>query len=434
MRSALRFPMLAAAGLVASSGAAIAQDQAVAAPIPPQIAQQLDVQQDVGVLDRLRPAYDAKGIPIGGFRLFPQLEVSSAYDDNVYLLPSAASDEVFSEIGSARLVSEWGRHFVELYSGVNNYNYATFSALNLTDWDVGSDGRYDVARGVSVSAAGSYGEYHEPLYSPNTLGTQAAPNRFYKGHAESTAVYQPNRLGFGAGFSYDRYDFSNAPLVGGGVVDNADRDEDEYQAYARSTYDFSPGYSAFVKASYDSRSFDQILDRDGFHRASTGYRGDAGVDLQITNLLRGEVYLGYLEQHFDQHQVTPLKNIDGLDFGAQLDWYATQLMTVHLTASHQISDVTLANVSASDDEIVKLSADYELGYNIVAGGYGGYTHSKLEGITRADDYPTAGVSLKYLVDNHFSADLSYSYRDRSSNVTGVNFTDNIIRFGITGHI
>ena len=66
----------------------------MAAPIPPQIAQQLDVQQDVGVLDRLRPAYDAKGIPIGGFRLFPQLEVSSAYDDNVYLLPSAASDGV----------------------------------------------------------------------------------------------------------------------------------------------------------------------------------------------------------------------------------------------------------------------------------------------------------------------------------------------------
>ena len=190
-----------------------------------------------------------------------------------------------------------------------------------------------------------------------------------------------------------------------------------------------------MKASYDSRSFDQILDRDGFHRASTGYRGDAGVDLQITNLLRGEVYLGYLEQHFDQHQVTPLKNIDGLDFGAQLDWYATQLMTVHLTASHQISDVTLANVSASDDEIVKLSADYELGYNIVAGGYGGYTHSKLEGITRADDYPSRRCRpWKYLVDNHFSADLSYSYRDRSSNVTGVNFTDNIIRFGITGHI
>ena len=31
--------------------------------------------QDVGVMDRARPEYDAKGIPLGGFRLFPSLDV-----------------------------------------------------------------------------------------------------------------------------------------------------------------------------------------------------------------------------------------------------------------------------------------------------------------------------------------------------------------------
>ena len=45
--------------------------------------------QAVGVLERERPAYDAKGIPLGGFRLYPRLNFDTAYDDNVFRLPAA---------------------------------------------------------------------------------------------------------------------------------------------------------------------------------------------------------------------------------------------------------------------------------------------------------------------------------------------------------
>jgi hypothetical protein len=391
-------------------------------------------RQAVGVLERDRPAYDAKGIPLGGFRLYPRLNFDTAFDDNVFRLPAAQSDWYFRETPTLRLRSQWGQHFMEVYGGADNYNYARFSSLDLTDWNLGAAGRYDIARGISVAGTNTYGEYHEALYSPNTVGNQISPTRFHKNHSEITASYHPASLGIGAGFSVDRLTYASVPLLGGGLVSNKDRNQKEYQAYVRAFYDFSPGYTAFVKAAYDSRVYDQFFSRSGFHRSSNGFRLDGGVELQLTNLIEGEIFVGYLEQHYAQNVPTPLQNISGLDYGAQLNWYPTQLMTVHLTASHTVSDSIISGVSASEDDTGKLSAEYELGYNLIAQAYGGYTHSRLQGSSRSDDYPSAGINLKYLMNEYLSANLSYDYDERSSTVPSANYRDNMISFRITGHI
>jgi uncharacterized protein (PEP-CTERM system associated) len=109
-------------------------------------------------------------------------------------------------------------------------------------------------------------------------------------------------------------------------------------------------------------------------------------------------------------------------------------MTVHLTASHTISDSIISGVSASEDESGKLSAEYELGYNLIAQAYGEYTHSHLQGSSRSDDYPSAGINLKYLMNEYLSANLSYDYGERSSSIATANYQDNMISFRITGHI
>ncbi|MEI9989858.1 MAG: outer membrane beta-barrel protein [Rhizomicrobium sp.] len=386
--------------------------------------------QDDGVMTRHRPEYDAKGIPLGAFRLYPMLDASANYDDNVFKRPAASSDWYFEEAPSFRLMSQWGRHFLEVYGGVDNYNYSSFSHLNLTDWSVGSDGRLDISRAADLSANVSYGEYHESLSSANTVGFQASPNRYNKAHADSTARYQPNRLGFSAGASFDRYDWLNTPRVGGGILFNSDRNEDVFQGFAKVNYDFSPGYTGFVRALYNSRQFDQFLDRTGAHRSSNGYRFDAGLTVQLTHLLSGEAYLGYLTQDF----ALPLKNISGLDYGVNLDWFATPVLTVHLTGSHEVSDVTLGGVSASDDRLVKLSADYEFRRNIILQGYASYTQSSLIGSSRTDDYPGAGVGAKYLINRYMSATINYNFSKRSSNFSGVDYTDNEIAVGLSLHI
>jgi hypothetical protein len=386
--------------------------------------------EDVGVMQRSRPEYDAKGIPLGGFRLFPSLDASANYDDNVLRTPTATSDWFFEEAPSLRLQSQWGRHFLEVYGGLDNYNYASLSRLNLTDWTVGSDGRLDISRAVDLNAAASYGEYHEQLSSPNTVGFQKSPNRYDKTHAEATGRFQPNRLGFSIGGSFDRYDWLNTPEIGGGTLFNTDRNEDDYQGFAKVNYDFSPGYSGYIKGLYDSRQFDLPIDRTGVDRASHGYRVDAGVNLQITHLVAGEIFVGYLDQQFK----APLKDISGVDYGVNLDWFATPVLTVHLNGAHQINDVVLVNTSASDDKLIKLSADYEFRRNIIFTGYVSYTDSKLTGTTRDDNYPGAGIGMKYLLNEYMSANLNYNYSERSSNFPGIGYTDDTVSIGLSLHI
>jgi hypothetical protein len=390
--------------------------------------------EDVGVMDLARPEYDAKGIPLGGFRLFPTMTVSANYDDNAFRQPTAQSDWFFEETPQLRLQSQWGRHFLEIYGGADNYNYDKFGHLNLTDWTTGADGRLDISRAFTASAAGSYGEYHESLESPNTVGFQESPNRYYKGHGEVTATYQPSALGFSAGASVDRYDWLDTQEIGGGTLSNGDRNETESQAYLKSFYVFSPGYAGFIKASYDDRSFDDFFDRSHLHRASNGYRVDGGLNVQLTHLIAGEFYLGYLEQHYAQDVPTPLTNLSGLDYGVTLNWYATPVLTVRLTGSRTINDVIIDNASATDDKSIKLGADYEFRRDIIVQAHVSYIDSSFIGLSRRDEYPEAGVSVRYLMNRYMSWDLGYDYGERSSNSSGVDFKDNTVTLALNLHV
>ena len=421
---------LSAATLAVSLGAPIASHAENAGPAYIGMT-----AQDVGVMDRTRPAYDAKGIPLGGFRLYPTLNVSGSYDDNIFKRDVEQSDYIVTVSPSVRLKSQWGRHFFEIYSGLNYYNYAEYTDENLTDWNVGSDGRLDVTRAMILTVNGSYGQYHELWSAPNNVvGFQAAPNRYFQGHADVTAAYQPNRIGLILGGSFDRYNWTDTPQIGGGFLYNDDRDQYRYQGYAKVHYDFSPGYSAFIKASYDERDFDMFYDRSGLHRSSHGFRIDGGMDIQITHLVAGEIYIGYLEHSFAQNVPLPLPNFSGFDYGAELDWYISPLFTVHVSGSRQLSDVILGGVSVADNKNVAVSADYEFRPNIILQVRGSYTDSRYVGSARKDSYPSVGVGAKYLLNRYLSLDCHYTYSNRTTDNAVFEYTDNTVSVGLALHL
>jgi len=389
-------------------------------------------EQDVGVMDRARPAYDAKGTPLGGFRLFPGLDISSSYDDNVFRTNSPLSDWFFTISPGARIKSQWGRHFFEVYGGSNTYAFTKYTAENLTDWRVGADGRYDISHAANVTASASYGQQHELWSAPNNVaGFQAAPNRSWQAHVDTSATYQPDRLGIGIGGSFDNNNWTRTPLIGGGYLNNDDRDQHEYQGYARIFYDFSPGYSGYVKASYDERDFDQLTDRSGVHRSSHGFRVDGGVNLQLTHLVRGEVFVGYLSQNFAS---PALKDISGFDYGVQLDWFVSDVLTAHLSGRRTLDDVVLSGVSLADNKSVYASADYEFRPNIILQAHASYTNTTYGGSTRTDNYPGAGVGVKYLVNQYASLNLNYNYSQRSTQSSAFEYTDNTVSIGLSLHI
>jgi hypothetical protein len=160
-----------------------------------------------------------------------------------------------------------------------------------------------------------------------------------------------------------------------------------------------------------------------------GYAVDGGLDLQVTRLISGEIYVGYINQVFS----APLRDISGLDYNIQLDWLATPLLTVHLTGGRTIAPIIIPGASAADTKSIGLSADYEILRNLIMQAHGIYAEVAYPGLTRNDVTPDLGVGLKYLINRNLSADLRYDYTERQTNLAGNKFNDNMVIIGLNLH-
>ena len=398
----------------------LAAAASLAAPLPAFAG----AGQPVGVMDRPRPDYDAKGLPVGSFRLRPALDIGASYDDDVYRTATGKQHDFFYTITpSFDLKSDWSRHSFELSGAFTRYQYNSKSSENRNDWYVAGNGRLDFTRDAALDAGAYYNVLHEPRYSADEPGGAAEPTQFAMLHGGATLRYKPNRFGMELGGSYDRYDYDPTKLIGGGVFDNRDRNRDQYRAAAKAAYEFAPGYALFLRGGYDTRRFDTA---GGQARDSHGYRADAGAEMFLTHLLQGEIFVGFASQSFK----APYRDVNAVDYGAKLHWYATSLMTVHLTASRLFHDTTIAGASATDDQFASLAVDYELLRNLILQAHVDFTDSRFVGTAREDKLFETGLTAKYLINRYLSADAGYAYQHRDSTAAGQGFTDNLIRAGL----
>jgi len=384
-----------------------------------------------GVMDRPRPDFDAKGLPLGGFRLFPKLNVEVGNDDNVLRQATGAKSSLTTlEAPSFFLGSQWGRHELDLFGNAAVQQYNDLSGEDSADWTVGGSGRLDIERGTDFSATVSHGSLHEPRNSPDLPSFASEPTKYTLSHAQGALSYSPYNFGLRLGAIVDHFNYSATPVLGGGApISNTDRNRDEYDFYARASYIFSPGYAIFAQADYVAQDFDQTLDRALFHRSNSGYRAEAGLSMQVSHLVQGELFAGYLTQNYKG----TLKDVSGVNFGAAVNWFASEVLTVHLQASRTLAATTIAGASTNDNQVFGISADYEVLPNILLQGGFSHTDSVFQGVTRRDQIENERVGVTYLMNRYLSANVTFTHETRSSNSVGGAYDDNIIMGGLTLH-
>jgi hypothetical protein len=340
-------------------------------------------------------------------------------DSNVFRQEDATSDTYFVVAPRAELQSNWSRHSLNVRAWSRSTFYSKEQDENTTDWGVEASGAVDVLRALRLSLDAGHRNVHEERSSPDLPGFAKKPTEIDSTTVSAQVTYQPNRLGVSFGGSFTTLDYHSVPLIGGGTLNNDDRDRDVAVGNARVFYEFSPGYTAFISGAYESRNFDLTVDRSGFDRDSHGYRIDAGLAMMLGHLVHGQVFAGFLNQTYK----APLPDVSGFDFGARLDWYFTQKTTIRLDAARTINDTTLAGASASDDKSVRIGVDHELLYNVILHAYAGYLESSFDGIAREDEYASAGAGGDYLINRYARLNLSYDFQQRDSNVLGQDFDD-----------
>lgn len=415
MRIGRERALMLAAGVLAGSGAAFAGEPT---PTFGWINGQVPTVEDVRL--RSRPDYDALGIRMGSFTVYPSVVTSIGRDSNVFALPSddgrKTGDTYYKFKPEVFAKSNWSTHALTIYASGEFVGYGDFDQYNNFSGVVGADGIVDVSRNFRIGAGTRFERQYEAFGTGESFAKFDKPVGYdiYQGYLSANAQLQRLRVGvFG---SVRRYDYDDV-TQNGVLVDQHYRDHTTYEVATRVGYEISPSMVAFVQASNDWRDYDHS------NLSNTGFNVVGGVELQLSRLVRGEAFAGYFWRNFQDASV---RDRDGLLYGANVYWYVTPLMTLGATASRDVSETALGGSGSYTTDTIGVRADYELLRYLIVTGRLSYEHRAYNDVERTDNVVRSGVSVTYLVNRNVHLSADYTHTDSSSNLPTADYARDVV--------
>ncbi len=404
----------------------------------------LELERGETVLQRHRPEVEQLGVRAGSFLILPRIEAGATYDTNVFLTDTdTRHDWLFIVRPSVDVKSNFSSHALNFSASGDFGRYSEFDSENYDDYRVAVDGRYDIGRETALSGNLFHSRFHEGRSDPDAfasgvinpfqVGNFAEPVVYYGTGGEVALTQGFNRIHVRLSAQATNYDYNDIALVGGGKDSLEDRNRWEYGTALRVGYDLGTGYQPFVQAAYTRTDYERATDFSGRDRDANGYEFDVGAAFALNGLMTGEIFAGYLTRQYEDHQV---KDFSGLSIGGQLNWTVTQLTTISGRLARQIheTDVTLGDQLASNytRTIVALGVDHELRRNLLLNARLQWRQDDFNGIPRTDNVYTATAGATYLINRNLFLNGGYTYETRKSNVSGLDYKDNLLflRLGV----
>jgi hypothetical protein len=400
------------------------------------------------IADALVYADDATGLHVGGFTVFPSLEVGGEYISNVYRQENNSLGDYLARVRPKVAVeSGWGRHSLGLIASADIANYGNYATEDYQNFTTNLHGRLDVLRNsYAVFSGGANRQIQLRGSADDRFGN--TPTVYYDYFGKFDYFHRFNRLSVNVGHYVDYYSFNNVAAAGGSnavnlnisprtnafeeayYLHNTDRNHTVNAAHLRLGYLLRNGYEAFVRGSYLFKDYDQQKDDFGYARSSKGYRVDAGMSFDLTALLKGNVFVSYMDLHYDDPRLGDTRGMGG---GVELKWLPTRLTTVSGIFASNINETQLAGVSGYYGRTFTLEVDHELRRNVLLSARAGYGNNAYNGLQldingnssgfpqRNENYYMFGATVKYMINRHFYARAYYDYFNREVNVVTDNY-------------
>ncbi|MDB2415530.1 outer membrane beta-barrel protein [Rickettsiales bacterium] len=386
------------------------------AGIQPSIAQ----ERIENIFDKEREDYKADGVRLGAFELKPSINISETYNDNIFAVETGQTSDMITNIRPGfELSSDWSNHELVFAASGDFGLYADNDDEDYQDYSVSTDLRLDVLNETHVTAGASYDHLHEDRGSADDVNGKDPTE--YDVTTGRVGLYRGLRkFSFSLDGVVSQYDYDDVSTSTGTIIDNDDRDRDEYGFTAQVGYEIVPEYQAFIRYSANKREYDQNA---GTNRDSDGYEVVAGTAINLSGKARGEIYAGYIEQNYDN---AAFRDIDGLSFGGNLLWNPTSLTSVNLNANRSIEETTTAGASGYVATSYIATVEHELRRNILLGLDVSTTNNDYEGgsPSREDDVSSVGLRGKYLFSRRIDVGVQYNYDERDSNIVGQDYHAN----------
>ena len=383
------------------------------------------------------PAYAPIGYQIGTFTVLPSFAQSVGYDSN----PDQTSRQF--EKGSAALRTEAGVDFQSNWSASALQGSLRGAYLETPQNEAASrpaaDGtvrlRIDANRDLRIDAEGRFLVDTQRTSSPNlqvaagNLQVAAATSRpllaVYGGSLGATETF--NRLSVTLRGSVDRSEFDNARLSDGTIINQADRNLNQYSVQLRTAYEVSPDLSPFVDLLGDTRVYDVRRDTTGVRRDSDGIAFAVGASFGLARTLTGEVSAGMQHRTY----VDPsLRDINAPLVNAALVWSASPLTTVRLTAASGVTETTIPGSSGILTDVGTLEVQHDLLRNLSLVVGGSFLRNVYQGSPIRENGYSATARLDYHMTRWLTLRGTYIYQQINSTVLGSSFSENTFLLGM----
>jgi len=372
------------------------------------------------VFDRARPDYDAKGIDLGGFRLYPRAAVSESFDDNIFADENNTETDFITTTAASLLAeSEWTRHRLALEAGLRHQKFLDNSDQDRTEYLVRPSLRLDLAERSQANISAEYSRQVVGRDDPEDAGDED-PTEFDRFETGAEWIGRANRTFFGLNGQVRRDDYL--------ASSDADRDRTEYRFGLPLGYEVSAKTDVVLEPFVRWRDFDE-RDSTGADRDARAAGATVGIDTELTSLVHVNFDIGFIANDYKDSRFDD--DID-LIFAGEVVWYATGLTTVKARAARRDISTSQPGSSSKTQTDAGVELQHELMRNVLLGAELTFINDDFRDIDRVDNRGIAGVSAEYLINNYASLVANYRYEQRWSDREGQDFSRNIVTVGLRG--
>lgn len=402
-----------------------------------------EADRGVGVRDRYKAEYEPLGIRAGSFLIRPDLQVAAEYNDNVFATgANEEEDTIFRITPSVAINSDWSRNALGLRAQLVDWRHLDFDSEDRTDWSADGTGRFDIGTRSALRFQAGYQNTHESREDAGSPLSLAEPSEYTSAYGGVGFSHQFNRLQIQGDVVFRNYDFDAYKNALGGTTNQDYRDYDRVDYTGRADYALPKGGIVFVEGGYNERTYDQDTTITGvtISQDSDGYRALIGTRLDLTNLLSGEVAVGYMSQDYSDPR---LSDATGFAARADLQWFVTGITTIGFGGSREVQESGIfynpTGTTVGGGAIVSSvygRVDHELLRNVVLSGDVAFRDYDYKSFDRTDERIEAGVGVDYLMNRTLRFGLGYRYDDRTSDglAAGDDFTANRLILSVTARL
>jgi hypothetical protein len=360
----------------------------------------------VSVRDRSRTEFEPDGIRVGNYVLLPELGFRTSFKQD-----SAGRrnrDWKYDLTAALEARSMLPRHLLDLKLEGRATAHSESDSLGYLDGKAEVIGRYDIDHATSLFGQASSELVHDDNIDEELPAGLARRPAVSIQRAMAGLKRSAGRIDTAVGARYTRFEFGNAETNDGQIIDQSYRNTSTTEGFASVGYRFSPGYRVFAEASAFriENQGDRFIDRD-----ATGAQGSAGVEFELSPLVKVMLKGGYTHQDFRQ---SSLKDINAATYEARLDWYVSPLVSLTFNTRRDAYATSFADASARIVTSYSAKADYEIWRNLLLTGEATFRHVDFVGDPRTDRIWIGRIGLDYMASKHWLFTVGYEHQELES--------------------